>query len=530
MSNANVCTPVVLVSFCSATLLLLNAPTVAAQQSLAAARAALEDKEPATRIAAAKALGDMRGSPDAAYALIRALCHDDPQTVAQVVASLGAIAARREKELVGAHPRIVGALRLSFERYGKGCQRSDSDWGWRAVADALWTCGPDGQAALKQLRDQREDMQLADLARRAILLEEKAIATDVALPVAGGGPPAAAAGRSLHVDPAQGDDRHDGVALPVKTIARAIRLAQPGDTIHLAPAVYYETADFSNKHGDLGNPITLDGHGAVLDGSEPVTADQWESLGGGLFRKQHLLKHVDEAIVGRWFLLWNGRMNHMGRTMKGPKVPLKKPAELEPGEWTYAADEEAFYLRLAPGESLDAANIRYPARSAGIIESMATSHITVRNLTNTHVYNDGCNIHGITRDCRFEHIASIDCGDDGFSAHDDCQCEIDGFTSIGNSTGIADAGASVTHYRRVLIRDCLGIDVLMIGDGAHSLTNAVVLSSAATPLSTGPESGAGQVPCRLRLENVLFRRVGPPAEMRVARGSALALERCTLWG
>lgn len=513
-----------------ALLLALHGRPLVAQDELTAARAALDDKDSAKRLAAVRALGEMGHSPNAAYALIRALCHDDPETVAEAAQALGKIAAKRDKELAGTHSRIVGALRLSFERYGKGCQRPDAESGWRGAADALWCCGPDGQAALKTLADQRIDLQLADLARRAIAGHDDSAAPGSVPAAAPGNPAAPRTGRSIHVDPAQGSDGNDGVAQPVKTIARAIRLAEPGDTIHLAPSVYYESADFSNKHGDPGNPITLDGHGAVLDGSEPVTADTWESLGDGLFRKQHLLKHIDEAVIGRWFMLWNGRMNHMGRTMKGPKAPLKKPADLQPDEWTYVAAEDAFYIRLAPGQSLEAASIRYPARSAGIIESMAASHLTVRNLTNTHVYNDGCNIHGITRDCRFENIASIECGDDGFSAHDDCHCEIDGFLSVGNSTGIADANASVTHYRRVLIRDCLGIDVLMIGDGEHSLTDAVVLSSAATPLNMDPVSGAGRSPCRLRLENVLFRRVGPAAEMRVNRGSSLSAERCTLLG
>ena len=76
--------------------------------------------------------------------------------------------------------------------------------------------------------------------------------------------------QAIHVDPRGGDDRNDGVAAPVKTIARGIRLAQPGDTVHLAPVRYFESADLSNKHGEPGKPITLDGHGAVLDGTETV--------------------------------------------------------------------------------------------------------------------------------------------------------------------------------------------------------------------------------------------------------------------
>jgi len=101
--------------------------------------------------------------------------------------------------------------------------------------------------------------------------------------------PALAAGRALHVNPTTGDDAQDGVAKPVKSIARAVKLAQPGDTIHLTPGVYFESADLTKKHGLPGRPITLDGHGAVLDGSEPLRASDWEALRKGLFRKVKLI-------------------------------------------------------------------------------------------------------------------------------------------------------------------------------------------------------------------------------------------------
>jgi len=178
--------------------------------------------------------------------------------------------------------------------------------------------------------------------------------------------PVAPVARDLHVDPAQGRDSNDGVKLPFKTIKQAIRVALPGDTIHLVPATYYESAVFANKHGEPGRPITLDGHGAVLEGSDPVTSKEWEPVSPGLYRKQHLIPRIDDAVLQRWFMLWNGRMNHMGRTSKGLRPPFKALADLQPDEWTYVKDEDAFYVKIPPGQDLDAANLRYPYRSAGV--------------------------------------------------------------------------------------------------------------------------------------------------------------------
>lgn len=340
-----------------------------------------------------------------------------------------------------------------------------------------------------------------------------------------------ALGRDLHVDPAQGNDARDGVEAPVKTIARGIRLAQPGDTVHLAPGRYLESADLSRKHGEPDRPIVLDGHGAVLDGSEAVRASEWEPLGGDLYRKVKLIPRMDPAILGRWFFLWDGKMNHMGRTSKGRSAALKKSADLQAGEWTYVQEEDAFYLRLAPGQNLDAAKIRYPLRSSGVIES-GTSHLVVRNITATHVYNDGYNIHGSERACGFENIAAIECGDDGFSAHEDAECRIDGFVSIGNSTGLCDTVSSVTHYRNVFIKDCLGFDVFFIGDSPHSIENALIESSAQRPLAIDqhidrPQNGVSDVV----LKNVLIRRVGEGSpEIRVGKNGRLTAERCTFLG
>ena len=340
----------------------------------------------------------------------------------------------------------------------------------------------------------------------------------------------------LHVDPTKGDDANDGRTQAVKTIKRAVSLAQPGDTIHLATALYHESANLHGMKGEPNKPITLDGHGAVLDGSEPVHAADWEALGHGLFRKAHLMPHMENpstqgAVIMRWFFLWDGKMNHMGRTSKGPSAPLKKPADLQPGEWTYVKEEDAFYLRIPPGQELDAAKIRAPIRDAGVAESGGTQHVIVRNLITSHVYNDGYNIHGSERDCVFENIAAIECGDDGFSAHEDAECRIDGYVSIGNSTGLCDTVSSITHYRNLFIKDCLGYDVFFIGDSPHSIENGLVISSAHNAVSLGRHVDRTQKgPAAILFRNVRVQRVGGPQEVRVTRDAKLTARQCTFSG
>ena len=338
----------------------------------------------------------------------------------------------------------------------------------------------------------------------------------------------------IYVNPAAGDDRNNGLGEvldnaggPVKTIARAIHLAEPGDTIHLAPAVYRESALFSNRSGAEGMPIVLDGHGATLEGSDLLVPEDWTEVSPGLYRNDHLIK-MQDFILTRWFFLFDGKMNHMGRTSKGIKAPLKKPEELKNDEWTWAESERAFYIRIDPAKKLADGHIAAPIRSVGVGFGGVCEHIVVRNLTGTHVYNDAFNIHGVTRDVVFENIRAIECGDDGFSAHDDCVVRIDGFTSIGNSTGICNIGNSVSDNNRVLIKDCLAYDLFFLDTGRHTVTNSLVVSSSQNGVVVAGRGADAR--CTMKLDNVLIRRVGGAERVMDGKNGLLEIDHATLLG
>jgi hypothetical protein len=543
-------------------------------------QAASADESRFTRVAAAEALGNVRRAPEVLPLLFTALDHSDPAVAARAAVSLGVIALRNESAFSAQRPAMLGKLAPAFARYGSAEQRADADWGYRPVGNALRAFGEEGAARLRAMRDQKTDPRLAEIAWRVLDLhqqpntfsetapredeeaharcpvqwdaEGRAVFRTAASPATQIGrigpigpisPPTT--GRDLHVDPTAGNDASDGIAGPVKTIARALKLAQAGDTVHLAPVRYKEVAIFANKVGEPGRPIILDGHGATLDGADPLKPEEWQLVSPGLYRNDHLLR-MDPAILMRWFFVFDGKMNHMGRTSKGTSAELKKPSDLAPGEWTFvpaapitretkdgkpwdaALVQGAFFIKLDPAKTLADAHIEAPMRSAGVSFGGKCAHLVIRNVIATHVYNDGFNIHGDQRDLVFENITAIDCGDDGFSAHESAECRIDGFTSIGNSTGFCDVGTSSTHYKNVFIRGCLGYDVFFTSHGTHSLENALVESSAARAVSVGRD-GAGEGTCTVRFQNVLVRRAAgaKPQEFRISAGAKLELERCT---
>jgi hypothetical protein len=328
------------------------------------------------------------------------------------------------------------------------------------------------------------------------------------------------------------------VGQDVKTIAAAIKLAQPGDTIHLQPIVYRDYAGFYGKKGEPGKPITLDGHGATLEGSDPLDPKKWNEVSPGLFEAKDLLPRLDEAIIMRWFFLWDGKMNHMGRTSKGKKAAFKKVEALQPGEWTFVQDHArdkavanqifgSFFIRIPAGQKLNQARIFAPMRSVGVGLGGANAHLVIRNITATHPYNDGFNIHGDCRDVVFENIRAIECGDDGISAHESAEYRVDGLVSIGNSTGITDTGTAKTTYRRVFLADNLAFDLYFLNAGRYAVSDAVVLSSSEHSLHV---AGGKDQRSELRLDNVLIHREGPKGSVAVAKDAMLFARRFTLEG
>ena len=257
----------------------------------------------------------------------------------------------------------------------------------------------------------------------------------------------------------------------------------------------------------------------------------------GLFANDNLIARNDDAIIGRWFFLWNGKMNHMGRTSKGRMTPFKKPEELQADEWTFIKDPSrekppskqiygTFFIKLPPGQELADANIRAPMRSAGVQMSGDNAHLVIKNITARHVYNDGFNIHGDCHACRFENIRAIECGDDGISAHESAEYSVDGLVSIGNSTGITDTVAAHTSYNRVFIADCLGHDLFFLDDGRYKVTNAIVLSSSQNPFVV---TGRDDKRAELIIDNVLLRRlVEHSSPAQVMRNALLTASRFTI--
>ncbi|HOJ39038.1 MAG TPA: right-handed parallel beta-helix repeat-containing protein, partial [bacterium] len=132
--------------------------------------------------------------------------------------------------------------------------------------------------------------------------------------------------KDIYVDNINGKDAYNGFsqevapggAGPLASIDKALRLAGPGDTVHLVPTgqPYRQTADFYGvKGGQPGKPLVLDGHGATLTGAEECSPEGWKQWRDDVVMRDDLISHV--------FLLVNDRMVFATRN-----VDCLKPGEV----------------------------------------------------------------------------------------------------------------------------------------------------------------------------------------------------------
>lgn len=294
----------------------------------------------------------------------------------------------------------------------------------------------------------REDMRKKRMKeyeeRQEFVFERSRQMQKVALAAAAARKAPSGPAREFFVNNEVGNDSASGLAADkaVRSLAKAVSLLKPGDTLHLEVTgqPYRESLRLGDDFGGVpGKPITISGHGATITGSDPLRLDGWVEAGApGLYKSAKFLSELeeftDESKLMRVFFIFDGVMQHMGRSSKGNHSRLKAVAALQPGEWTYEPTEKTFYLKVN-GKLADA-KIEAPYRRNGVAirsPKVALTHVVIKDLIVCHVLNDGWNLHGTTQNLLLKNIAAYECGDDGISPHETCEVEIDGYWAVGNS-------------------------------------------------------------------------------------------------
>ena len=286
-----------------------------------------------------------------------------------------------------------------------------------------------------------------------------------------------AEGREIFVNPGTGDDASPGTeAAPLATAQRAVNLAQEGDTIHLLPegALYRQMIALRGKSG-----LWIEGHGVTLTGADPLPGDGWEQVGPRLHRRR--VKTVRIGRQPRHLLIVAGRAERMGRS---PTVrpDFRDPEKLDDGQFTWREIDEQQGWLYVRGEL---EGLEWSVRPAGLLTSGRNRDIAVRNLNTRHALNDGFNIHGDARGMRFIRVTGYENFDEGFSAHDTCQCWIEEGRFWGNDNAAYDVNTADTYYRRCEFRDSVSVEVGLAG-GDHRLDDCTIVAAARVAFRLSP--------------------------------------------
>lgn len=264
-----------------------------------------------------------------------------------------------------------------------------------------------------------------------------------------------ALGRDIFVNNLHGDDRFkgerphdpDGNGGAVRTLAKALRLASPGDTIVLAKTdePYRETLSLvgSRHSGTHQQPFTIDGNGAILDGSQPLPAEVWENYRGPIFR---LRKTPSESPL----LFLNGRPANRAFASDN----AAEPPELKPRQWCSVKGQIFFCVEPSklPGD--------YKLSGTHLQTGVTLFHVELVRIADLTVQGfqvDGINLSNSARDVA---LTNVTCRGNGHA-------------------GISVGGASSVTIRSSLVGDNGQIQLLTLPFSETIVADTHLLSNTA---------------------------------------------------
>lgn len=238
---------------------------------------------------------------------------------------------------------------------------------------------------------------------------------------------ASASARDIFVDNVTGDDRRGGSLPtaqgnlgPCQTIAKALRIAQPGDRIVLTSTgqPYRESITIQGpRHsGSDRYPFTLVGNGATLDGTTSLAGAHWQYVANNIFRTRPILKSfqllfLDDQLAAR-------------KPATDGKVPV-----LAAREWT--THNGWLYFCVDPGQLPQAYNLACCGEQAGI--TLYEVHdVVIEDLTIRGFQLDGANCHDNVRRTDLVRLTTKENGRSGISIGGASRVRLDTCKSAGN--------------------------------------------------------------------------------------------------
>jgi hypothetical protein len=239
---------------------------------------------------------------------------------------------------------------------------------------------------------------------------------------------ASAPARDIFVNNIAGDDRRGGTLPtsegvgggPCRTIAKALRIADPSDRIILAnTGVPYResiTVQAGWHSGSENYPFMIVGNGATLDGRVSLADASWEYVAADVFRTQPALMSYQQLFLND--------QPAIHRPLIDGHVP-----RLEPLEWCLS--QGWIYFRPEQGKLPQSYDLSCCGHTVGItlydVHDVVVSDLIVRGFQ-----LDGVNCHDNVRRTDLVGISSVHNGRSGISIGGSCRVRVDSCSAAGN--------------------------------------------------------------------------------------------------
>ncbi len=256
-----------------------------------------------------------------------------------------------------------------------------------------------------------------------------------------------AAARDIFVNNVAGDDGATGRfeqpngerTGPVRSIAKALRLAERSDRIVLAKTdqPYRESISLVGRRhsGHAWQPFIIEGKGAILDGSTPVPGDAWEHYRGAVFRfRPPGLRFQQLFLAGK-------PVQRVRATPRGAPPP-----HFEPLQW--CLDGQHLYFCVEQDKLPEDYDLSFAALRAGVT-FYHVEHVALVDLTVQGFHLDGINAFNTARDVRLVGVTSRGNGRSGVAVGAASRATLEGCLVGDNGT----AQLLTLPYSRTRVRD-----------------------------------------------------------------------------
>lgn len=222
---------------------------------------------------------------------------------------------------------------------------------------------------------------------------------------------AVARGETIYVDNLLGQDRANGLVAeasgergPVRTLAAAMRLAGPSARIEVANTgvPYREMISLSlpRHSGSPNRPFTINGNGAVLDGTVVADYGAWQHVEGSVFAMRPRRLAYQQLFEG-------------GKPLKrAPIHSVHQASALQPLEWSLV--DEHLLFAAAEGKLPEGYELRHAGLQTGIT-LYQVKHVRIENLVVQGFQQDGINAHELVKHCELVDVESRANGRSGLS-------------------------------------------------------------------------------------------------------------------